>query len=100
MPTLTATLNLDITAIQTKWTTAKQTAAGLSAKIQAVQAKFPEITVAGAPGSPGVLTFTVDDSTTQAALADLLAAVTALRDGILTIQGDLDALTPTVTAVS
>jgi hypothetical protein len=99
MATLTATLNLDLTAAQTQWTTTKQAAAALPALIQAVQATFAGITVAGTPGAAGTFTFTVSDAQTVAALSNLLTAELALHDAIVQTQAQLAALAPTVTQV-
>jgi hypothetical protein len=100
MPTLTATLNLDLSAAQTQWTATKNAAAALPAKIQAVQATLASITVAGTPGAAGTFTFTVSDAQTIAALADLLTAEQALHDAIVQTQAQLNALVPTVTNVT
>jgi len=97
---LTAQMTLDLSAVQAQFQSIKTLAAQLPAKIQAVQGTVTGITVTGAPGAPGTMTFTVDNSNTDATVADLLTAVTALRDAVIVLQNDLDAMVPTVTSVS
>ena len=99
MATLTATLNLDLSAAQTQWTATKNLAKAIPDKIQAVQVTLSSITVSGTPGAAGTFTFAVSDAQTVAALSDLLTAELALHDAIVQTQAQLNALVPTVTAV-
>src|SRR5215813_9457353 len=98
--TLTATLSLDMTTAQTQWTTTKQAISQLPALAQAVQATLGQISVTGAPGAPGTMTYTVSDAQTTVAVGNLLAAAQSVVDDIKQFQADLDALVPTVTNVA
>jgi hypothetical protein len=100
MPQLTATLTLDLSTCQTRWQAAKQATAALPAKIQAVQATLGGITVQGAPGPAGTMTFTATVTDTATAAADLHAAVQALLAAVEQFQADLASLPVVVSQVT
>lgn len=99
MANLTAQLTLDLSAAQATFTAVKNASSGLPAKIQAVQATIPSITVTGTPAGSSVA-FVVDNAQTDAATVDLLTQVTTLRDAVIQLQADLDSMAPVVTNVA
>jgi hypothetical protein len=100
MPTLTATLTLDLSGAQSGWQAVKADVAALPAKVQAVQATIGGITVTGQAGPSGTVSFDPDTAQTDTALADLHVAAQALVDHIKALQGTLASLPVTVTNVA
>ena len=100
MANLTAQLTLDTAPVQAQFTAVKNAAAALPALVQAVQATVGTITVAGTPAASGTFTFVVDNSQTDAATANLLTQATTLRDAVIQLQTQLDAMVPQVTSIA
>jgi hypothetical protein len=102
MANLTAQLTLDMSGAQTQFTAVKNAVSALPPLVQAVQATIPSITLTGTAGAPasGTVTFVVDNAQTDAAVANLLTQATTLRDAVVALQGQLDAMAPVVTSVT